>query len=541
MAGNAEAAEAFREIADLLDVLGEKFKPEAYRRAARSIDSLTEDLAAFAQRDELRTIPGVGQAIEEKIREFLRDGKIPYLERLRAEIPPGIVELMRSSGIGPKTARRFWTDLGVDGPATLLAAIDAGKLEGLSGFGPKKIAKIRDALGAPAAETRRRPLREAALVAEGLVARIRAGAPVERIEVAGSLRRRRETVGDLDILVTSAEPERVLDTFGQLAGVTVVLRGPTKETIRTADGLQVDLRVVAPESFGAAWQYFTGSKDHNIQTRSLARDRGLKINEYAVYRGEERLPSSTEEEVYRSLDLPWIPAEIREGQGEVEAGRAGTLPRLLEPSDLLGELHVHVVPGTGPAEWRGAVDGARVAGLRYVGLVSTEPAELPKLRRWVAELKSTAPAILLGLESTLGVEMEDPNADFHISRATDRPPSAEADPGLARRGFHWVGHFGIAPDDRAGAGRLSEWVSWARRTSVPLEVTASPFLEGLDAVAARRLAEAGGRLVVSEGTVGAERALALAVGTARRGWIGPGSVITAGPWPPSGADSPRRM
>ncbi|MCI4328790.1 MAG: helix-hairpin-helix domain-containing protein, partial [Thermoplasmata archaeon] len=249
MAGNGEAAEAFREIADLLDVLGEKFKPEAYRRAARSIDSLTEELSAFAQRDELRTIPGVGEAIEEKIREFLRDGKIPYLERLRAEIPPGIVELMRSSGIGPKTARRFWTDLGVDGPATLLAAIDAGKLEGLSGFGPKKIAKIRDALGTPAAEGRRRPLREAALVAEGLVSRIRAGAPVERIEVAGSLRRRRETVGDLDILVTSAEPERVLDTFGRLEGVTVVLRGPTKETIRTADGLQVDLRVVAPESF----------------------------------------------------------------------------------------------------------------------------------------------------------------------------------------------------------------------------------------------------------------------------------------------------
>jgi DNA polymerase (family X) len=539
MPGNAEVAQAFREIADLLDVLGEKFKPEAYRRAARSIDSLTEEIAEVAKREELRTIPGVGEAIEEKLGELLRDGKIAYLEKLRSEIPPGIVQLMRLSGIGPKTARRFWTDLGVDGPPSLLAAIDAGRLTGMPGFGSKKIAKIKEALGATAADGRRRPLSEAARIADDLVARISAGAPVERIEVAGSLRRRRETVGDLDILVTSSEPEKVLDAFGALAGVTVVLRGPTKETIRTSDGLQVDLRVVAPESFGAAWQYFTGSKDHNILIRSLARDRGLKINEYAVLRGEERLPSSTEEDVYRTLDLPWIPAEIREGQGEIEAAQAGRLPSLLAPTDLRGELHVHVEAGDGPERWRGIVDGARNAGLEYVGLVATDRSELGRLRKWVEGIPRRAPKVLVGFESPLdsdsGIGRDE--AEFRIYRASDRPQSSRAVAGDG--GFAWVAHFGIEPDAPDGARRLSEWVAWALRTPVALEVTGAPFLEGLDAVAARRFVEAGGRLVVSEGTVGPDRRLALAVGTARRGWIGRNPVLNAGPWPPS-AGHPKR-
>jgi DNA polymerase/3'-5' exonuclease PolX len=538
MGGNAEAVRAFQEIADLLDVLGEKFKPEAYRRAARSIESLTEELSAVAARDQLREIPGVGQAIEEKIRELLLNGSIAYLEKLRREIPPGIVALMRISGIGPKTARRFWTDLGVDGPATLLAAIDAGKLEGLSGFGPKKIAKVREALSAAPSDSRRRPLREAARVAQAIVAHLRSGAPVDQIEVAGSLRRRRETVGDLDILVTSAEPERVLDRFAALPGITVVLRGPTKETIRTADGLQVDLRVVPSESFGAAWQYFTGSKDHNITTRSLARDRGLKINEYAVMRGEERLPSATEADIYRALDLPWIPPEIREAQGEIEAAQAGSLPRLLEPGDLLGELHLHVAPGDGPTRWDEQRAAATEAGLQYVGFVATEPSQLAELRSWAEKISSESARVVLGWESAMSgpTTLEARGADFRILRADGAPP--EPRPTRAGAGPFWVGHLGVDPEDPNGAQRLSEWVAWALRHAAALEVTAAPFAEGLDAVAARRFAEAGGRLVVSEGSVGPDRTLTLAVGTARRGWIGPGPVLTAKPWRPSAGDWP---
>jgi DNA polymerase/3'-5' exonuclease PolX len=531
MKSNAAAAAAFQEIADLLDVLGEKFKPEAYRRAARSIESLTEDLSAVAARDQLRAIPGVGDAIEEKIREFLRDGTIPYLERLRHDVPAGVVAMMRLEGIGPKTARKFWTDLGVETPDALREAIDAGRLAGVKGFGPTKIAKVRAAVGAAAAGTGRRPILAAALVAERIVAALQAQAPVTQIEVAGSFRRRRETVGDLDILVTTSEPERVLDAFAGLEGAKVVLRGPTKETIRTADGLQVDLRVLAPESFGAALQYFTGSKDHNVATRSLARDLGLKINEYFVVRGEERLPSATEADIYRSIGLPWIPPEIREARGEVEAARNGTLPVLLEPRDLVAELHLHVAPSDGSERLAALAEGARTAGLATVGVVAETTEEFGRLAKWAHG--RTHPTVLVGWESPVGAPVPElPGAPaFRIGSAKGiDPPIAET--AKAGRPVGWVGHFGSDPETSAGPERLSGWVRWAVAAKVPLELTPSPGFDGLDAVSARRLVEGGGSVVVSELGVGPERTRALAVGTARRAWITKASVLNAGAWPP---------
>ena len=210
MTSNADAAEVFRTIADLLDLLGEKFKPEAYRRAARSLESLTEDLGTVAARHELRSIPGVGEAIAEKIEEYLRTGSILYYERLKREIPPGLVELMRLPGLGPKTARRFWVELGVEGPSELRDAIGAGRLVGVKGFGEKKIEQLRSALRAAAAGAgpARRAIEEVYPVASALVHALREGATADRVEVAGSFRRARDTVGDLDILVTSKDPGR---------------------------------------------------------------------------------------------------------------------------------------------------------------------------------------------------------------------------------------------------------------------------------------------------------------------------------------------
>src|SRR5579863_8233957 len=226
MSTNGELADQLRGIADLLDLMGERFKPEAYRRAARSIETLPEDVRAISGRGELDAIPGVGEAISEKIREYLRDGHMAYYERLRAEVPPGVVELMRLSGMGPKTARRLWTDLGIEGPAELTAAIDAGRLNGLSGFGPKKIENLRTALTAATSTGRRLPLPEAYDLAEKLLGALRA-APVDQLVVAGSLRRRRESVGDLDILATSQEPAKVLDAFTALPErIEVKLKGP---------------------------------------------------------------------------------------------------------------------------------------------------------------------------------------------------------------------------------------------------------------------------------------------------------------------------
>jgi len=408
MPSNTEVAEVFRRIADLLDVLGEKFKPEAYRRAARSLESLPENVSKFADRGELRSIPGVGDAIEEKIRELLSTGKVHYLEKLEQSVPPGVVEIMRLPGLGPKTARRFWVELGIEGPAELRTAIEAGRLNGVKGFGDRKVARILEALAAAGATPSgvRAPIESVVPLARAIVEAVRTGSPVEKIEIAGSYRRGRETVGDLDLLVTSNEPEKVFDRFSGLPEVkTIRMRGGTKETVILTTGLQVDLRVVEPVAFGAALQYFTGSKDHNVRVRSLARDLDLKVNEYGVFRGEERVAGATEEEVYRALGLAWIPPELREDKGEVDLARAGKIPTLVERGDLRGDLHVHLTPDGASARSVGA--GARARGLAYLGVVVAggaaggAPAELPaRALRELAEAAGPSVRILRMVEQS---------------------------------------------------------------------------------------------------------------------------------------------
>ncbi len=369
--GNAEVAERLGEIADLLDLLGEKFKPEAYRRAARSIEGLPESLSAIAARGELRGIPGVGEAIAEKVEELLRTGTLAYLDRLHEQIPPGVVDLMRLPGVGPKTARRFWVELGVDGPKALADALAAGRLVGVKGFAERKIAQLSAAVAsAPGASGARARIEEVWPLARRILEALRSVASVREIAVAGSFRRGRETVGDLDVLVTSDAPDSVFDRFSGLPEVREIrLRGPTKETVVLTSDLQVDLRVVEPVAFGAALQYFTGSKDHNVRLRTLARERGLKINEYGVFRGDERIGGRTEEEVYAALGLAWIPPELREDRGEIAAAAVGPLPRLVEAPDLVAEPHVHLPPAATPADVDRLAAAAAARGVRAVGIV----------------------------------------------------------------------------------------------------------------------------------------------------------------------------
>ncbi|MFZ0890890.1 MAG: helix-hairpin-helix domain-containing protein [Thermoplasmata archaeon] len=545
MSSNARAVQILREIGDLLDLQGEKFKPEAYRRAARSIESLSEDLPKVAARDELRTIPGVGDAIEEKLQEFLRTGTIEYFERLRKEVPPGIVELMHLAGIGPKTARRLWVELGIEGPAELLTAIDAGRLVGLAGFKDRKIAQLRDAVartGGPTEE--RRLFADVWPIAQRLVEELRRQAPVDQVELAGSVRRRRETIGDLDILVTSRDAEKVFDIATKLPEVqSIVLRGPTKETLIYQPGIQVDIRVLVPESFGAALQYFTGSKDHNVRLRSIARDRGLKINEYGVFRGDERIAGATEADVYATLGLPLIPPEIRENQGEIDAALAGTVPTLVEEQDLQGDLHVHVDNTATVADIDRLLAEARARGWSYIGVVITatgrgkragEPA--PDVLARIASLRRSkseqAPALFLGWEGT-APPTRDQTAEYapdywilslsQDTRTASPPPRRDAAPLFAAH---------LATGDRAGAEEAafaSVWLPWAQENAVALEMTPRPGVDGLDSASARRVGTAGVKLHLTGdarvGTAGTQ--IGLAVGFARRGWIEKGSVLNA--------------
>ena len=551
MASNAQAAEIFRNIADLLDVLGEKFKPEAYRRASRSLETLSEDLATIAARDELRSIPGVGDAIAEKIREYLATGQVPYYERLKREVPPGVVELMRLPGLGPKTARRFWVELGLEGPGELADAIAKGRLDHVKGFGPKKIAQIASVLketrAAPVPGGLRSPLETVYPIAERIVEALRKVAGTEAVEVAGSFRRRRESVGDLDILATSGSPEKVFDTFSALPGVREVrLRGGTKETVLFTSGLQVDLRVVEPAAFGAALQYFTGSKDHNVHLRTIARERGLKINEYGVFRGEERIGGRTEVEVYATLGLPWIPPELREDRGEIEAAAKGTLPTLVTAKDLTGDVHVHLPPSASPEDVRRLWDSAQARGLSYLGVViagiGSDGGPFRLAEATVERLRSGRPkGLRVGRAVETGpgpvpAELVRIEADYRIVRPT---PSAAGPEGPDPDGLPVgvVAHLG--PGGAGPAGGIDRWLEWARALRAGVEVGPGP--ERLDSTWARAARERGVPLVLPTGvgTSVDDPTAAIALGLARRAGAESKDVRCAAPEAPGGRSRAR--
>ncbi len=540
MPSNAEAAEIFRSIADLLDVLGERFKPEAYRRAARSIETLAEDLGAVAARNELGSIPGVGEAIGEKIREYLATGTVHYYERLKHEVPPGVVELLRLPGLGPKTARRFWVELGVEGPAELATAIEAGRLTGVKGFGEKKIDQIRAALAAARAAPRsghdRAAIESVYPVAERIVQALRAVPGTERAEAAGSFRRCRESVGDLDILVTSTAPENVFDAFTALPDVREVrVRGPTKETVVLASGLQVDLRVVEPAAFGAALQYFTGSKDHNVHLRSIARARGLKVNEYGVFRDDERVAGRTEEEVYGALGLAWIPPELREDLGEIDLAARGPLPPLVAREDLVAEFHVHLPPTASPSAVDRLVAEARSRRLSFLGVVvgevdadgharSLPPSTVRRLGAASGEGLTVARAI----ETGLGPRPEPFGrlaADYRILRPTSSEPAAFAPP-TDRPEPLVIAHLGA---EGTAPETVRRWIDLARAASAAVEVGPGP--ERLDSTWARTARESGVRLALPSGLgrPPEDPTAAIALGFARRAAAGASAILHKGP------------
>lgn len=536
MPSSTEAVGLLREIADLLDLQGERFKPEAYRRAARSVETLSEELVAVAGRGGLREVPGVGAAIDEKLREYLATGRIGYLDRLRAEIPAGLVEMMRLPGIGPKTTRRFWTELGVTDRAELLRAIEGGRLTGLKGFGPRKIEQVRSALAAAASGPApgRRPIEELFPIAHAIRAMLLETAPTERVEIAGSFRRGRETVGDLDILVTSLAPEKVFDRFSALPEIAEVrMRGGTKETVLLRSGLQVDLRVVEPEAFGAALQYFTGSKEHNVRLRSLARDQGLKINEYGVFRGEERVGGRTEEEVYRLLGLSWIPPELREDHGEIDAARAGKLPRLVELRDLRGEMHVHLPPEATEASLAGVRVAAAALGLEYVGIVVATPrpdgsltGPSPGLAEAVRRVRDGSVRLIAAAEilpHTPIAEVERIAPEYTILRPPEpsTPPAAAVSAQPAPRLLAHVGRDSVA---------VARWLGVARTVGCAVEV--GPGSDRLDSTLARSARDLGLRLEVPTGlgTTDPTATRELSVGFARRAGASRAEIVNAGPY-----------
>ena len=342
---NLEVARLFDLMADLLELSGgNRFRIRAYRRAARNIESLAEDIETVAAEGRLDDIPGVGKDLAGKIAEYLATGRIRALDALRATVPAGVADLLAVPGIGPKTAMVLYEKAGVRTIDRLKALAQAGKLRGLPGIQAKTEANILKGIAIVEQGRARVPLGRALLLAEDLVRTLETVRGVDRVALAGSIRRGKETVGDIDILVTAADPNAVMAAFVGLPQIADVLeRGTTRTSARHRDGIQVDLRVVEPASFGAALQYFTGSAAHNIRIREMAGRRGLKVSEYGVFREAtgRRVAGATEEDVYAAVGLPFIPPELREDAGEIEAALAGRLPSLVELDDIRGDLHCH--------------------------------------------------------------------------------------------------------------------------------------------------------------------------------------------------------
>jgi DNA polymerase (family 10) len=370
-AHNADIAAIFEEIADLLEIEGENpFRIRAYRNAAREMQSLGVPASEMlAKGEDLTELPGIGDDLAAKIREIVETGKCKALEKLRAKFPPTITTLLRLPGLGPKRVKMLYDEIKVESIAALKQAARAGLIRELPGFGEKTEAAILEALAQHAEETTRFKLAIAAQYAEPLVAYLGKSRNVKQVVIAGSYRRFRETVGDLDILATTKGKSDVMERFVQYDEVREVMaHGETRATVRLQCGLQVDLRVVPQESFGAALQYFTGSKAHNIEIRRLGQQKKLKINEYGVYRGKKVVAGETEESVYAAVGLPWIAPELRENRGEIEAARKGKLPKLVELKDLRGDLHAHTKATDGHHTLKEMAEAALGQGFEYLAI-----------------------------------------------------------------------------------------------------------------------------------------------------------------------------
>jgi DNA polymerase (family 10) len=565
--GNPEIAALFEKIADLLEIQGENvFKVNAYRRAAENIREAGRPLAEIRAEGTLRQVPGVGEAIAEKIEELLDTGKLGFYERLGKEVPESLLDLLEVPDMGPKRVGLVWRALGVVNLGGLAAAAADGRLKDLPGLGAKSEAKIRK--GIEDLEGRRITSRTPLGVAWELAGKVRSAlleAPgVERLEAGGSLRRMKETVGDLDFLTAASDAGPVMDRLAESPLVEeVLLRGPTKMSVRFHGGMQGDLRVVERARWGTAWQYFTGSQSHNVLLRELALKKGYSLSEYALKRTDgSELLCAEEEEVYRALGMPWIPPEMREGRGEIEAALKGELPRVLEEPDLRGDLQSHTTASDGRASLEEMAAAARKKGLGYLlvtdhsqGLGIAGGLSPEDLVRQCSGIRALNRAFGGDFRLLCGTEVEvrsDGSLDFpdellskmdivvaavHSALSGDREKITGRFLSAIR---HPLVHVLAHPTGRllAGKGRSGADADWDRVFSeaaangTALEINASPMRLDLPDTLARRALELGCLFAVSTDAHAPEQFgyARFGVAVAKRAWIPPERVVNT--WEP---------
>lgn len=557
---NREVAAIIRELADTMELLGEdRYRVANYRDAATRVEHHHEPIEVMADEGRVEHIHGVGKSIGAKIREYLSTGQLAVLEERRPRVPRAALQLMQIPGIGPKRAMQFAQELGVQTVADLQAALDSGQVAGLPRLGEKAAAALREELQRIDTRSQRMPLAIALPAAEEVMRQLQHCGAVQSIAPAGSIRRWKETTGDIDILVASHQPEAVVAAFTSLPLVKQVLgAGDTRSSIITVADVQIDLRVVPPEGIGAALQYFTGSKEHNVKLRAMAVRRGLKINEYGVYRSDDdqtSLAGRTEEEVYAAVGLPWIPPELREGAGEIELARKGKLPRLVELGDIQGDLHLHTRLTDGSSTIAEMVHAAAERGYAYMAITDHSQAlgitgglQEFELRDEHDQIRTLQPAypdirLLCGVEVDIHIdERLDCTDEFlsscdivvaSIHSALHKPGSVQTARLIAAINNPHVDVI-AHPTGRLVGKRpgyeihLAAVLDACARTGTAIEVSGQPERLDLDADGIRAALERGVLLVLNTDAHAHDQIASLmryAVGTARRGGATPESIL----------------
>ncbi|MCL4316261.1 MAG: DNA polymerase/3'-5' exonuclease PolX [Gammaproteobacteria bacterium] len=558
---NADVAAVFEEIADLLEIENANpFRVRAYRTAARVIGDLNREVSdLLAQGADLTELPGIGADLAGKIQEIVSSGASAMLVKLRKHTPPALIELLKLPGLGPKKVKVLYQELDIHSLDQLARAARDGRIRNVHGFGAKTEAKILEAIAAQAGSTGRFKLAAAAQYAERLVAYLKAAPGVGRVIVAGSYRRCKETVGDLDILVTASRSSPVMERFVSYDEVADILaQGETRATILLRSKLQVDVRVVAEESYGAALHYFTGSKSHNIAVRKMGQEMGLKINEYGVFRGRQRIAGETEESVYGAVGLPYIEPELRENRGELEAARGRRLPKLVNLSDLRGDLHAHTKATDGHNSLREMAEAAKARGLEYLAITEHSRrltvahgltpqrllAQMDEIDRLNAELKGII--LLKGIEVDIledgALDLPDDllgrldlvvaavHSRFELSREKQTARILKA---MDHAHFSILAH----PSGRLIEQRepydvdMTRLIRHARERGCFLEVNAQPDRLDLLDIYIQMAKEEGVLLAVNSDAHSAHQFdyLSFGVGQARRGWLEKNDVLNTRP------------
>lgn len=548
---NQEIARIFNDIADLLEIKGENpFRIRAYRRAALNIESLTKNVAEISK-DELMKVPGIGQDLAGKIEEYVRTGRLQAYEDLKKEVPEGLSMLLSVPSLGPKTAKLLFEKLKIKNLEDLEHFAREHKLIGLPGIKEKTEENILKGIEMLKRGMERQPLGKVLLIANDILEHLKKKVTINKISIAGSIRRWKDTIKDIDILATSQDPKAVMNAFVHLPHVKdVLMHGPTKSSIIIHERLQVDLRVVEEDSFGAALAYFTGSKAHNIRLREMAVKSGLKINEYGIFRekDDKKLGGKKEEDVYKILGLPFIPPELREDSGEIEAAIEGRLPNLVSLKDIKGDLHVHTKRSDGSHDFDELIEEAKKRGYEYIAI--TDHSKGLGIARGLSEErlieeKREIDAInkkLKGFRLIAGVEVDirsDGNMDFpddvlkemdivvasihsgfrqHRDQITKRMVSAMRNPYVSVIA-HPTGRL-IGERDPYDVD-MDEILKVAKETGTAIEINAYPLRLDLNDIYARKAKEMGIPIVISTDTHITNQFdyMAYGVSIARRGWL----------------------